>query len=447
MRKLFKYIAIGIFLISICTPALALELTRQKNTATVISFPIINSTGSVIPNATGITSQYSYWSDGTLPSNFTNTASSPVQIQYSGRYSLNLTAAEINYTYCYIKVTATSALDEDILIRMIIGNPADIATTASTDATNATVNTINDTVNAANASIILINTSAANANTSAYQCNITEGLQNATWTSAKAAFLDFALSTINANLTTLTTIETNQNNTWTSAKAGYLDIAVSSRANGTDYNVTRAANLDNLDELISSRMATFTYTAPDNANITAIKAKTDNLTFTTANKVDARAFTVDDKTGYSLTGNQTINITGSLSGSVGSVTGAVGSVTNLVNITQSAADLIWNTTRTGHTGAGTFGLYLDAQVSTIGGGNLTEQTIWEYSSRSLTDGVTVTTNNDKTGYRLSSTGIDEVWDELSVSHNTTGSFSELLNGKKDANGNYSDLENLIRVHR
>jgi hypothetical protein len=33
----------------------------------------------------------------------------------------------------------------------------------------------------------------------------------------------------------------------------------------------------NLDALVSSRMATFTYTAPDNTSITAIKSKTDNL--------------------------------------------------------------------------------------------------------------------------------------------------------------------------
>lgn len=34
--------------------------------------------------------------------------------------------------------------------------------------------------------------------------------------------------------------------------------------------------------------------------VAAIKAKTDSLTFTTANKVDARTFTNDDKTGYSI---------------------------------------------------------------------------------------------------------------------------------------------------
>lgn len=67
----------------------------------------------------------------------------------------------------------------------------------------------------------------------------------------------------------------------------------------------------NLDTTISSRLATASYTAPDNATIgaiagyvdtevAAIKAKTDQLTFTVANQVDANALTVGDKTGYRL---------------------------------------------------------------------------------------------------------------------------------------------------
>lgn len=45
----------------------------------------------------------------------------------------------------------------------------------------------------------------------------------------------------------------------------------------------------NLDAAISSRLATSGYTAPDNTSITAIKAKTDSLTFTVAGQVDANA--------------------------------------------------------------------------------------------------------------------------------------------------------------
>lgn len=44
---------------------------------------------------------------------------------------------------------------------------------------------------------------------------------------------------------------------------------------------------DNLDAAISTRLASASYTAPDNTSITAIKAKTDSLTFTSAGKVDA----------------------------------------------------------------------------------------------------------------------------------------------------------------
>lgn len=45
----------------------------------------------------------------------------------------------------------------------------------------------------------------------------------------------------------------------------------------TDYTMARAGKLDNLDANVGSRMATFTYTAPDNTNIGLIKAKTDGL--------------------------------------------------------------------------------------------------------------------------------------------------------------------------
>jgi hypothetical protein len=48
------------------------------------------------------------------------------------------------------------------------------------------------------------------------------------------------------------------------------------------------ASLDTtLDATISSRLSAAGYTAPDNASITAVKSKTDSLTFTTAGMVDS----------------------------------------------------------------------------------------------------------------------------------------------------------------
>lgn len=93
---------------------------------------------------------------------------------------------------------------------------------------------------------------------------------------------------------------------------------------GQGYTTARAALLDRLDATVSSRMATFTYTAPDNAGIAtalddlvtllartdpttaiaAIKTVTDKFAFGTANRVDATALAVIDKTGYALTSGE-----------------------------------------------------------------------------------------------------------------------------------------------
>lgn len=128
------------------------------------------------------------------------------------------------------------------------------------------------------------------------------------------------------------------------------------------------------------------------------------------------------KTGYSLTattglGNQTADITGSLSGSVGSVTGAVGSVTgavgsvtgavtvgtinaNVITAGSIAASALngkgdWNVGKTGYSLTATTGL-----------GNQTANITGDLSGSvgSVTGAVTVGTNNDKTGYRLDATG-------------------------------------------
>jgi hypothetical protein len=72
----------------------------------------------------------------------------------------------------------------------------------------------------------------------------------------------YAVDFTSSDRTTLNNISTyvdDLESRLTSTRAGYLD------------------NLTNLDVAITSRLATASYTAPDNASITAIKAKTDNL--------------------------------------------------------------------------------------------------------------------------------------------------------------------------
>jgi hypothetical protein len=122
--------------------------------------------------------------------------------------------------------------------------------------------------------------------------------------------------------------------------------------------------------VITGKSPTAGYVAPDWGQVTGASS-TVNLSGTTVKAVtDAVAF--PSSASINITGN----ITGNLSGSVGSVTGAVGSVTG--NVGGSVASV------TGAVGSVTGNV----------GGNVTG------SVGSVASGVTVTTNNDKTGYSL-----------------------------------------------
>jgi hypothetical protein len=67
-------------------------------------------------------------------------------------------------------------------------------------------------------------------------------------------------------------------------------------AAGAGLTALGDTRIANLDATVSSRMATFAYTAPDNTSIAAIKVQTDKLTFTVANQVDANIRSVNSMT-------------------------------------------------------------------------------------------------------------------------------------------------------
>jgi hypothetical protein len=109
---------------------------------------------------------------------------------------------------------------------------------------------------------------------------------------------------------------------------------------------TRASNLDNLDAAISTRLATAGYTAPDNSDIVAIKAKTDNLPASPSAVSDiptasANASATWDAVRASHTTSGTFGQ--GVSSVQGNVTGSTASVTADVGITQAAADKAWST--------------------------------------------------------------------------------------------------------
>jgi hypothetical protein len=187
------------------------------------------------------------------------------------------------------------------------------------------------------------------------------------------------------------------------------------------------------------------------------------------------AGTVSDKTGYALSASGlasisawTVNITGSLSGSVGSVTGAVGSVTSGVTVTTNNDKTGYSLTQAFPSNFASLGINASGHVSRVtlvdtttsntdmrGTDNAALASIWtstvagridatisSRSSHSAADvwsvatrtlsafsfSVTVGTNNDKTGYSLATAPLDAsgtaaaVWGALLSSYTTAGTF-------------------------
>ena len=121
--------------------------------------------------------------------------------------------------------------------------------------------------------------------------------------------------------------------------------------------------------------------------------------------------TVSDKTGYSLSGTQSFNltgnITGSVSGSVGSVTGSVGSVVSAVTLSAgtqaSIGNSVWLSNISTYVSPSA-GYALNAASG--GGVALTAGDIWSYNSRTLTSSAGATAG-DVWSYVLSNTDTAE----------------------------------------
>lgn len=133
-------------------------------------------------------------------------------------------------------------------------------------------------------------------------------------------------------------------------------LALLKGANGLVAIKTQTAAIETDTQDLQSRTPAALVGGRMDSNVGAISADA-----TAADNLEAA---LDGTGGVTITAGLTGNVTGNLSGSVGSVTGAVGSVTGNV----------------GGNVAGSVG--------------------------------SLTTNNDKTGYRLSATGVDDVLDEV-----------------------------------
>lgn len=187
-----------------------------------------------------------------------------------------------------------------------------------------------------------------------------------------------------------------------------------------------ALGLSRIDAAITTRMATFT-----------LPTNFASLAITAGGAVTAG--TVSDKTGYSLTQTFPANfssfaLTAGGAVTVGTNSDKTGYALTAGEHTSITAD-VWDSARSGHTTAGTFGQgvasvqgNVTGSVASVTGavGSVTG------AVGSVTTGVTVTTNNDKTGYALSTAGVQAMWDEATSSLTTVGSIGKRLADDIDA---------------
>jgi hypothetical protein len=392
-----------ILFISLCILCIAYSsiqaLEIKKSATPKLPVILVNATDHATPT-TGVTSPTVYYmvQDGSAAQKTSPTFAELDATNMKGLYQLtldNTMTGTVGKLVVY--VTKTGCDDFRAEVDVVDNLESDTYTIANTSNTtiatvNTTLGTVNTTLTAANSTIATANTTIASANTTIANANTTIGLANTTITLANTTVTNANTTIGNANTTvglmntTVNNINTTTgsfNTTWTSTKAGYLDAAVSSRlptANITLVagNVSVGTNYDKAGYTAStvSDKTGYTATVSDKTGFSLVSGEYQNISnITWAN------------TTRTLTGtqafNNTGNFTGNLSGSVGSVTGGVTVTTNndKLNYTVSAAgiDTFWDEVQSGHSTAGSFGKYLDAQVSTIGGGSLTAQAVWEYN--------------------------------------------------------------------
>ncbi len=153
-----KKLAIILLSLALCVPAFGLELVRKKNTATIITFPIVDADGDTVSGAANLDSEIDTWADGAAPDGFTDCTAEATEIGVTGVYYLSLSADEMNVQYAYIQVKTSTAgaKTQHILIRTTIGTPANAATTDDGGTINVTTGAV-DTVTALTNAVTLAN--------------------------------------------------------------------------------------------------------------------------------------------------------------------------------------------------------------------------------------------------------------------------------------------------
>lgn len=371
----------------------------QKNVAYRITFPIFDADGDLVTGATGLDSEIS--KDGGTFSDCTNEATEIAT--NSGMYYLDLTSTEMDADTVAVIVKTSSSGAKTTPVVMYPEEAGDIRVnvtafggTAGTFASGRPeVNTTHlagtsQTGRDIGASVLL------SPGTGTGQISLSSGAVTAGTVSDKTGY---ALSSggVQAIWDALTSALS------TASSIGKLLV-------------------DNINATISSRASQASVDTVDTV-VDAIQAKTDNLPASPAAVGSAMTLEADAVNASALAADAVAEIQSGLSTltaagvrtAVGLASANLDTQLDALPTAQENADAVWDESRSGHGTAGTFG----EGVASVTG-----------AVASVTAGVTVTTNNDKTGYALTSgerTSIAEALLKLDLSTVTGEAARSLLN--------------------
>ena len=371
----------------------------QKNVAYRVTFPIFDADGDLVTGATGLDSEVS--ADGGTFADCTNEATEIATS--SGMYYLDLTSTEMNADTVAVIVKTSSSGAKTTPIVMYPEEAGDIRVnvtayggTAGTFASGRPeVNTshvagTSQTGRDLGASVLL------SPGTGTGQISLSSGAVTAGTVSDKTGY---ALSSggVQAIWDALTSALS------TASSIGKLLV-------------------DNINATISSRASQTSVDTVDTV-VDAIQAKTDNLPSSPAAVGSAMTLAADAMNASALAADAVAEIQSGLSTltaagvrtAVGLASANLDTQLDVLPTAAETADAVWDEARSGHATAGTFG----EGVASVTG-----------AVASVTAGVTVTTNSDKTGYALTSgerTSIAEALLKLDLSTVTGEAARSLLN--------------------
>ncbi len=417
MRKLALWIFLFQLLALICNKAEALEMVRQKNAATYIFFPIVDADGDTVTSAAALDSEIDTWGDATAPDGFLDCTNEATEVGTNGWYYLSLTATEMNVDYAAIQVktTTTGAKTQHILIRTIVGDPLNLATSDDGGTINVTSGAVDTVTTATN--VTTVNGLAANVITAT-------AINAGAITSAKfaAGAIDAAAIAAGA-ITSSEFAQSAADLVWATAARTITGGTITTNSDKTGYSLTQSfpTNFASMSIDASGRVTPIPAESMILASGTAQAGASGSITLAAGASAtndfykglvvkiyggtgagQARTVTAYDGTTKVATVAWNWTTAPDATSTYALLALAHPSINSSLQVATTASDP-WGTAVPGSYGAGTAGYILGTNLNATVSSRLASSAVpANFSAMAITAGgaVTVGTNNDKTGYSL-----------------------------------------------